>query len=1457
MSQTRGSREEGRPDILHFLDASDGPFDVPKFAHRVGVVTAYAEDGTPIIGSEGTLDHHGLRWHDLQQKTSQGLPDRRLRIQQFVDFDAQYADARDGDAPYEQKENFTALNPTTRWADKAGRVALPTSLTRLIGSEDGRDAVALAIRGPLLGEPDEVDVTTDPEELNALGLPEGVSFHGTGSVGGTGGTVTATQPRVVVGGLSFFGQASIDAAAKVARAGGSITQIADAARAAAFGLPPPPFTPPTGPTKTRPPAPVRNKAGSVVPNNHPLGYMWEEGVDRIGLMGTLFTAGALDKDVRYFEGREATPVNRLAMRHDGHVAMSETRTGRVHYVPTEISGVPEGDGDMIKGWMMHDASVANTGTEVGQETGQWRPVVRVGLKDITTRNPPPRVQPGGSFVELKDPEENILDGTKTKPLPGGNTEELSDDGRFIITRSPNGTVLEVKRVSGGILSPVNPNVVGGGGSPGPSVTAVGTAPGHLAIVASPGGDQLLIGAAAPGPITDSGFEGGIPLGLPGAPGTGGPITDSGFEGPLPLGIPGGTPGGFGFEPQPESGGLTQSEADAANAAKEAARAAERQMALDAEQKAIDDLKAKGEDVGGRAGARMVARAERAQKARDAREARRQKREDYKRRKKEERERRKREREARRKKKKEQREAAVAAANAAADERKAAAQAEAKATGLFGSIGYVIDVTDPEAPVTFGDGDLAAQDEAEKKRALGGGSGLGSLGVAGGFPNTATTILPPPGAPGGGPKNMQGWTAMATYAINSQQVITTGAFGGGGFLNAPINVVEVVEDGKTPTGSTLGQQIIATGGGTQVFGSPPLNVVGGIHATRGTTVRAGGAGMITVTRPQTGGGTIVDDRPGIFIPPPGGFGQPGSAPRPPKPAVPGKPDAIVVGEGGSAGGFLVHHGGGTTTTSVTVAAPAGTGSKPAISVGVINAPDGKIYGTPAFGVNTVGTTSQATTPEVPTAQPGVVQTFSVGQALGILGAAGGATIVGGGFIGFGTPIKADDGSGGSSSGVGHVGNGVTMTKGPLGGVKAEGTDDDGNPTGGPSAELSSDDGHFFTGNVSIVGKLSVTGRIDPVTLEFTDTDVNNIPLGEAGFRFDSTYDPVTPAADANERPLWNERDGTVRQIAYVDDLDGGDADTLDGLDSTDFASATDLATLQADVDAINGYGDFFIDDTPPAGTSANIVIDPSAWDGSRPLGWEANGELGGANIAINLGGQNIIPTYNTPAAGIDDEWEIVGKITPLSGSTTSALVTWDAKDGAGNRQGGADVITGLDFTDVMTLEVYMDSPGGTAFLGVESRFGGGGGGSGGGSRGPDTTFTPTWNLDNATLSGFVSEEEATDGSVTVDIRVRADFTGAVVSGSFMIVDAPTGYAWDYTRLPVDQVMDGPVFLYDSSATLNLGPGMVALIDGLGLVVYIANSTAGRMSLFTGAVPITIASGDILEFTGQRLPVTRTP
>lgn len=919
---------------IELVDAASGDFyDMTLAAQKFAVVSEIDKTGMPahVEKDSAFFDPRALRFHDLQKKLGSGLDDRRLSVQTQVDFEAAYEDARDGDAPYKQPERFTALNRTTRWADGSGRVALPTSFSRLIGSEDGRDAVALAIRGPVMGEPDAIDVEQDLEALNTSGVPEGVAFRNTGTQSGTGGSVTRLAPSVSVGGRTFFGAGPVAAAAKIARAGGTLQQIRDAARAAAFGLPPPPFTPEG--TRTRPPAPIKNAAGSVVPNNHPLGYMWEEGVDRIGLMGTLFTAGALDKDVLYFRGREGTPVNRLAMRHDGHVAISEKFTGAILYKPTDVATVPEGDGDMIKGWMMPDTSVANEGTEVGQETCKHRPVIRVGLKDITSHDPPPPwiETKERTYVDPRLPEEAIVGETRPRPRTG--SEELSDDGRFIIVRDANGTVTGVKRVTGGILSPVQVGVVGGGGAPGPSVTAVGTAPGHLAIFGLPS-NQLLIGIAAPaGQIGSSGFEGDIPLGLPGGPGTGGPIDNTGFEGGLPLGIPGGTPGGFGFEPQAPQTPQTTPEANAANAARAEARATARQEALDAEQASIDALRAKGEDLGGARGRRMQERADRAQKARDRREARRDARDAFKRRRDQERadrrRRRKEEAEAKRRKRQKDVDDARGTHAAAVD----AAQAQAQATGVFGSLGYVVDMTDPAAPVTFGDGGLAAQDEAERRGALGGGSGLGSLGMIG---NTAGTLLQAPGSVNGA-KNMQGWTAQATYAINSQQVITAGAFGGGGgFLNAPINVVEVVENKPgqpvtAPAGSTIGSQIVSYAGAPPaVYGSPPLNVIGGVHAAPSTSIRVGGrgvatpsGGILTVSRPHTGGGSITDMRPAIFV----------ASPVPGSPSSASVGDAIAVGDNRR---FHVGQNGQTKASALAIVQAPGESGHP-LTVGTARSP----------------------------------------------------------------------------------------------------------------------------------------------------------------------------------------------------------------------------------------------------------------------------------------------------------------------------------------------------------------------------------------------------------------------------------------------------------------------------------------------------------------------------------------
>lgn len=863
MSDDYGRRGDERTRGI--VDASGGDFYSGGFAPVQIVITSEVDlSGLPASKPEGSgfWDPRSLRFHDLARDLPNVGPERLLSPQTLIDFDAAYEDPREPDpdagipedAPFGQVERITSLNRTTRVADPAGRVAVWSSMFRVQGSEDQRDAVAIAIRGPSLGVADEVDVTIAADDLNALGLPEGVSFHPAGASGGTGGALSASQPRVVTGGLSWWGQGPFDAAARVAREGGTMQQIRDAARAAAFGFPPPPFTPEG--TRTRPPEPVRNAAGGVVPNNHPLGYVFDESADRTGLLGTFITAGYLADDVLYFQGREGEKINRLAMRGDAHVAVSDVWTGAIHYVPTDVATVPEGDGEMVKGWMMPDSSLANTATQVGQETCKLRPVIRVKASDITTRKPPPplppptppppRVQP----PPFLPPEEEELDedGTRTRPLP----DELGPDPTAGYVTGLPGDEFDRPR-TGAFIQVGQP---GAGGLPGPSVTAAPGVPGHPEILALPLLNQLVIGVASPTPAGLQAAAGGSPpisLGLPGGQGTGGEIGSTGFEGEVTFGLPG-APGGFVFTPQPQGpGSLTDSEAAAKKATRAAARERERRAALAAEKAGIEELKARAARVGGAAGRRMRAKADALERARGIRERRRQKREDYRRRKQDEADARRRRREERRRARRQKHEDAIAAARAAADAK--------PDDGSYGSVGYIVDLTDPGDPVLYGDGALAAQDELDRRRALSGAGTLGSVGA-----NTATTPLRPMGSPGG-PRNLEGWVAVATYAVDSLQVMSSGAFGGDGrFLNAPLNVIEVVDEARpTPSGSTLGQQIIAYGNERRILGSPPLLVIGDVHAEEGASVGVVGSGVLSVSRKHTGGGSVEDDeRAAVFI-----------------------------------------------------------------------------------------------------------------------------------------------------------------------------------------------------------------------------------------------------------------------------------------------------------------------------------------------------------------------------------------------------------------------------------------------------------------------------------------------------------------------------------------------------------------------------------------------------------------
>ncbi|HYE92693.1 MAG TPA: hypothetical protein VEA38_16805, partial [Terriglobales bacterium] len=426
-----GGRPDQRMDLLVLLDASGGTIVPTGYGHRVGVFSGFSPEGSPIAKDtdEGSLDYRCLRWHDLQKFTGLGIRDRRLSVQHQVDWPAPYTDVRPGDAPYAQPENFTALNRTTRWADSDGRVALPTSLTRLIGSEDQRDAVAIALRSPPLEAAEPASKNRGPATLAAgAAVPDGVAFRDASNQG----SVTSSIPdRVAVNGVTYFGPAAVAAAKDAINRGGTAGDVARAALSAARGTPPPPFfegtrergAPPAqgpGGTRAREPEPETNPDGSVLLSDHPLAYVWSENGDRIGLAGTFFDPAG--EALQYFAGREGTAIGALPMRHDAHVTMGPEMTGRIMFVPDDAAGLPDPTGKPIKGEMWRDSSRANLDTNIGLETCQWRPVIRVSAEDVGSVQPPPPwgkrdEEPKTKPDESRTPGGIIADGATQERKP--------------------------------------------------------------------------------------------------------------------------------------------------------------------------------------------------------------------------------------------------------------------------------------------------------------------------------------------------------------------------------------------------------------------------------------------------------------------------------------------------------------------------------------------------------------------------------------------------------------------------------------------------------------------------------------------------------------------------------------------------------------------------------------------------------------------------------------------------------------------------------------------------------------------------------------------------------------------------------------------------------------------------------------------------------------------------------
>lgn len=603
---------------LAFIDATGETWDSGglRFATRVGVLTEIDDvDQAPRIGKEGSgiLDPLGMRWHVLEEPTAIDTTDRRMAWTTVNDYSGIYEDVKDGQAPFGQVEHFDAENRSTRERDLEGRTALPMSFRRIVDSEDGRFAIAQTLRELEISEGEGTD---DDDPTSNGRLPEGVQIIDTRT-----GPATNQGPRVVIAGTGgavvYFGSAAVEAAKRAAAQGGDITDINAAASAAARGLPPPEPTRTRDPVDGVPPGADVNADGTgIEAGDIPAGYVHNG--ERIGLTGSFWTpAGALGA---WFAGKQGTPIGPLPMRHDAQVHMPPGKTGRILFDSRDAASVTEGDGELRKGWMFFDSSRANMDTELGFESGQWRPVIRVSsdLPPSEKKKPPPLQ----TYVDMRDADKKRKKREDEDPEnPAGGDPLTGPFGPPPVDLGPKKFDPKHEPGRAGGENPKNIRLGGGGGQrvatdPDDDADrpATGTNPpitenpasqardfegSGTPCVNQTAGKLVIVGIAdangKSGSRTRDGFGfsavnvdgNGINIGGEEASanqragGGGGALSGGGFT----FGIPGGgggeaTPGRFVFIPGPDAGVPRGAGERKAKAARKAARAAARQAQAD-------------------------------------------------------------------------------------------------------------------------------------------------------------------------------------------------------------------------------------------------------------------------------------------------------------------------------------------------------------------------------------------------------------------------------------------------------------------------------------------------------------------------------------------------------------------------------------------------------------------------------------------------------------------------------------------------------------------------------------------------------------------------------------------------------------------------------------------------------------------------------------------------------------
>lgn len=482
MSRSRGEHGGG-PERLIVADASGGQFAIPTFAHRFAVVGKLDEDGAPVIRKEDEilLDWKQVRVHDLQQDAKPGVRDRRLQFQIVNNYEDSVEPPKDGMSPYAQAEYWTALNRSTREADGFGRVALPGSHRRIVGSEDGKYAIATTLV--------EWQESASVEVGNGADRPppEGVAFKEPGIETGSGGSVARSSPSVSVNGVTVFGEAAVTAARDAVNAGASPAEILSAAQSGKY----------TPPTQTRDPAEPEEPEAPPVPSTRPGGYVANE-AKKTGLLGTFFTP-ALGEAI--FAGREGEEIGALVARADAQFAASKEKRGRLHLKTDDVASIPEDTkSQRVKGWLMFDSSVKEQDSKIPGDLGQWRPVVPVNAKIPPSGDPPPPPPP-------KKPKPiGVIPGYLAGPGGGngskGKAELYPGWSSGETTPTPPKQPETGDGLAGGDLTPVGVLTGAGGASSAPegAVIAGGTGTGGVRTGAEGEGEGPT--AVATGPVTN-------------------------------------------------------------------------------------------------------------------------------------------------------------------------------------------------------------------------------------------------------------------------------------------------------------------------------------------------------------------------------------------------------------------------------------------------------------------------------------------------------------------------------------------------------------------------------------------------------------------------------------------------------------------------------------------------------------------------------------------------------------------------------------------------------------------------------------------------------------------------------------------------------------------------------------------------------------------------------------------